>query len=284
MVGEGIETCLAAMQATGNAPGRRFPLGPSVAQSAARCSRRDRARRWRRSRRSGGAGLCATLEARRPTRPDARPPQGMDFNDLLMGRIAEGGDEPDALEPEQLIADAINGAEEITDPLAGLVEKTAVDPGAPLEPEALEALTALKQDNPAAFEAQRAELKKARCRVTALDDAISKENGTPSGRGPTQADILIGLAQTAELFHTSDAPALSTSTSTVIARPGRSALRAFAAGSPGDSQGNRRCAQFGGHAIGAQRNRGEGTFRCAETAGPYPRWWARRPALSRSLR
>ncbi len=112
---------------------------------------------------------------------------------------------PDAVfEPDQLIADAINGAEEITDPLAGLVERTAVDPGAPFRPEALEALTALKQDNPAAFEAQRAELKKARCRVTALDDAISKENGTPSGRGPTQADILIGLTQTAELFHTSD--------------------------------------------------------------------------------
>ena len=40
--------------------------------------------------------------------------------------------------------------------------------------------------------------------MTALDDAIAEENGDTGGRGPTQADILIGLAQTAELFHTPD--------------------------------------------------------------------------------
>ena len=71
-------------------------------------------------------------------------------------------------------------------------------------PEALEALAALKQDNRAAFEALRSQLKKAGCRVTALDDAIAEENGDAGGRGPTQADILIDLAQTAELFHTPD--------------------------------------------------------------------------------
>lgn len=108
------------------------------------------------------------------------------------------------LEPDLLIADAINGAEEVPDPLAGLAEKAAADPGAPFIPEALEALAALKRDNRAAFEALRSQLKKAGCRVTALDDAIAEESGTPSGRGPTQADILIGLAQTAELFHAAD--------------------------------------------------------------------------------
>jgi len=52
---------------------------------------------------------------------------------------------PDAiLEADHLIADAIDGAEEILDPLAGLAEKTAVDPGAPFVPEMLEALAALK--------------------------------------------------------------------------------------------------------------------------------------------
>jgi hypothetical protein len=108
---------------------------------------------------------------------------------------------PDAIvEPDQLIADA----EEIPDPLAGLAEKTAADPGAPFMPEALEALAALNSDNRAAFEALRSQLKKAGCRVTALDDAIAEENGDTGGRGPTQADILIGLAQTAELFHTAD--------------------------------------------------------------------------------
>ena len=112
---------------------------------------------------------------------------------------------PDAiLEPDQLIADAIDAAEEIPDPLAGLAEKTATDPGAPFMPEALEALAALKSDNRAAFEALRSQLKKAGCRVTALDDAIAEESGDAGGRGPTQADILIGLAQTAELFHTAD--------------------------------------------------------------------------------
>jgi hypothetical protein len=106
------------------------------------------------------------------------------------------------IEPENPIADAIDAAEDIRDPLDGLAEKTAADPGAPFSPEALEGLATLKKDNPAAFEALRAQLKKAGCRVTALDDAIAEENGDARGRGPTQADILIELAQSAELFHT----------------------------------------------------------------------------------
>ena len=48
------------------------------------------------------------------------------------------------VEPDQLIADAIDDAEDIPDPLDGLAEKTARDPGAPFMPEALEALAALK--------------------------------------------------------------------------------------------------------------------------------------------
>ncbi len=56
---------------------------------------------------------------------------------------------PDAtVEPDQLIADAIDAAEEMPDPLAGLAEKTAADPGAPFMPEALEALAALKSGQP----------------------------------------------------------------------------------------------------------------------------------------
>lgn len=108
------------------------------------------------------------------------------------------------LEPVHAISAAIDDAEEISDPLDGLAEMTTVDPGAPFMPDVLEALAALKLANRAGFEALRSRLKKAGCRVTALDDAIAEENGTPGGRGPTQADILIGLAQTAELFHTAD--------------------------------------------------------------------------------
>ena len=87
------------------------------------------------------------------------------------------------LEPDQLIADAIYAAEEMPDPLAGLVERTTADPGAPFMAETLEALAALKSDNRAAFEALRSQLKKAGCRVTALDDAIAEESGDAGAAG-----------------------------------------------------------------------------------------------------
>jgi hypothetical protein len=102
------------------------------------------------------------------------------------------------------ISDAIESAEEVRDPLDDLVERTTADPGAAFTPEILERLGALRRDDRAAFEVLRSQLKKAGCRVTALDDAIAEENGEMGGRGPTQADILIELAQTAELFHTPD--------------------------------------------------------------------------------
>lgn len=110
----------------------------------------------------------------------------------------------DFTEDANAILDAIAGAEEVRDPLDGLAERTAADPGAPFIPDALEALVALKKGDRAAFEALRAQLKKAGCRVTALDEAIAEENGTSGGRGPTQADILIDVAQAAEFFHTPD--------------------------------------------------------------------------------
>jgi len=42
------------------------------------------------------------------------------------------------------------------------------------------------------------------CRVTALDEAMAEESGKTGGRGPSQSDILLELAQTAELFHSPD--------------------------------------------------------------------------------
>jgi hypothetical protein len=105
---------------------------------------------------------------------------------------------------EYLIAAAIEGAEEIYNPLDRLAEGAAADPGAPFVPEVLQRLAALKKDDRAAFEALRAQLKNAGCRVTALDEAIAEESGDPGGRRPTQADILIGLAEAAELFHSPD--------------------------------------------------------------------------------
>lgn len=106
------------------------------------------------------------------------------------------------------ILDAIEAAEEIPDPLDGLVEKSAEDPGAAFTPEILERLAALKAEDRAAFEALRARLKKAGCRVAALDEAMAEESGD-GGRGPSQADILIDLAGAAELFHSADGTAFA---------------------------------------------------------------------------
>ena len=105
---------------------------------------------------------------------------------------------------EEIIAETVDGAEEVRDPLEGLVENTRIDPGAPFTPEVLERLAALRRDDRAAFERLRAQLKATPCRVTALDKALAEETGDIGGHGPTQADILIDLAQVAELFHTAD--------------------------------------------------------------------------------
>ena len=113
--------------------------------------------------------------------------------------------------PEGVSADTLRemlndapDAEDIRDPLDGLAERTAIDPGAPFAPDAVERLAVLKTDDRAAFEALRAQLKKAGCRVTELDRAITGDSGGTGGRDPTQSDILIDLAKTAELFHTPD--------------------------------------------------------------------------------
>ena len=47
---------------------------------------------------------------------------------------------------EAMIAAAIGAAEDIRDPLEGLVERTATDPGAPFAPDALARLALLKKD------------------------------------------------------------------------------------------------------------------------------------------
>ena len=87
MVGEGIETCLAAMQATGSPAWaalstsglRSLDLPREVrdvivladGDEAGEAAARDCALRWKRQ------GRRVRI---------ARPPNGMDFNDMLMGR------------------------------------------------------------------------------------------------------------------------------------------------------------------------------------------------------
>lgn len=110
--------------------------------------------------------------------------------------------------PSNLITHTIDAAEEVHDLLDGLVERSTVDPGSAFQPEVLERLATLKKFNRAAFEGLRAQLKRVGCRVKELDEAIAEESGNAigssgsSGRGPTQADILLDLALAAELFHT----------------------------------------------------------------------------------
>lgn len=107
-------------------------------------------------------------------------------------------------ETEKLIAAAIQDAEEMFDPLDGLIEKAAADPGAPFAPEVLACLAELKEKDRAGFEALCARLKQGGVRVTVLDGAIAEESGDAGGRGPTLADILIELSAAAELFHAPD--------------------------------------------------------------------------------
>ena len=107
-------------------------------------------------------------------------------------------------DPKEAVAAAIDAAKDVQDPLDDLVERTRSDPGAPFAPEALEQLVALQNNDLARFETLRAQLKGAGCRVTALDDALSGEDGDKGGGGPKQADVLIALAAEADLFHTAD--------------------------------------------------------------------------------
>ena len=185
---------------------------------------------------------------------------------------------------ENPVATAIGEAEKITDPIDGLIDRVANDPGAPFAPEVLERLSAMKKEDRAAFEALRAKLKKAGCRVTALDEAIMEESGD-GGRGPTQADILIDLAGIAELFHAPDGTAFADldinghrETWPVRTKGFKRWLaRQF-------YEANAWRTEFGGTAIGPERGRGEGAFRRPGTAGLYPRRWDRRKPLSRPRR
>jgi hypothetical protein len=89
-----------------------------------------------------------------------------------------------------------------------LVERVAAgEYGAPLEPETARNLAVLKLNNRAQFETFRGRLRKAGFRVSQLDELIAEINGEPPIGGAHslgQADILVALAEAAELFQTPD--------------------------------------------------------------------------------
>lgn len=110
-----------------------------------------------------------------------------------------GGDNMDV---DPILA-AVQAAEEVRDPLEGLIESVAADPGAAFALEVLDRLSMLRREHRAAFETLRARLKTAGCRVTELDKALAEESGG-RGHAPTRSDILVGLAEGAILFHAPD--------------------------------------------------------------------------------
>ena len=239
LIGEGIETALSGMQMSGHPAWaalstsglRALDLPEDVrdiivladGDDAGEAAALDCGWRWKR-------------EGRRVR--IARPPTREGFQ-----RHADGPRAPHrggrAMNDEHA-KDPFADAEEIHDPLEDLVERTKTDPGAPFAPDVLAALAALKKADRAAFETLRARLKKADCRVTTLDKAIAEASGDKGGRGPTQADILIELARPPNCSIRRTEPALPISTSMAIARPGRSAARASAAGWPAASSRRRR--------------------------------------------
>jgi hypothetical protein len=108
------------------------------------------------------------------------------------------------------VADVADIVDDI-DPLAGLVEKSKTNQGAPFVPETLAAISELKKRDRSAFETLRAQLKRVGVRVAALDDALSEEIGAGGGPGKTQtqADIMLRLMQRLEVFHAADMTAFA---------------------------------------------------------------------------
>ena len=78
------------------------------------------------------------------------------------------------------------------DPLTDLVARTKEDPSAPFAPEVLAALSEMKKSDKRAFESLRAQLKRAGCRISSLEESLSEEIGAgPGAKAQTQADILL---------------------------------------------------------------------------------------------
>lgn len=106
------------------------------------------------------------------------------------------------------VAVAIAEAEEVPDPLEVLAERVPNDPGAPFEPETMEAIVALKKRDRAGYEILRKSLKDAGCRMVGFEEAL-KDSGGGATPEPSQADILTDLADDAELFHSADSTAFA---------------------------------------------------------------------------
>ena len=129
--------------------------------------------------------------------------------DDLHGAAAAAADAPGAAS-----RDGRDGCDDKKQPSLAAGDPSACDalaaaalenPAAPFAPGVINDLATLKRADPFKFETLRTRLKKAGCRVTELSGLIAKAGGERlDGRPPSQADVLVMLAEAAELFHTPD--------------------------------------------------------------------------------
>lgn len=114
-------------------------------------------------------GVTKATEAARAVKAWlAIPPVSGDFNDLA---VVHGGDAVRAA------LDTATRPVHGDDPLADLARRAADDPGAPFERAALDALTRLRDDDPAQWQRLRHDLKDAKVRISDLDRALDKRDG-----------------------------------------------------------------------------------------------------------
>lgn len=119
-------------------------------------------------------------------------PSGWDLADPL----------PEGISNQTLAIMLTEAKPAIIDPLKELVERAKINPGAAFESEVVEALIDLKQKDRSTFETLRGQLKKAGVRVNELEKVMYAESHDGQQSDPSQADILVDLASSVELFHT----------------------------------------------------------------------------------
>lgn len=108
---------------------------------------------------------------------------------------------------EEAVLNATNMAKKTESALFNLLSRVTQDKGEAFKSEVIEALSNLKRTNRADFESMRSKLKEAGVRVSELDKALLEDSDNEIQENPSQADILVDLANNAALFHTPDGTA-----------------------------------------------------------------------------
>jgi hypothetical protein len=196
--GEGVETTVTAMQATGY-PGFAT-LGtsnlkavdpPDGAKDVILLGENDGGKSA-----AAIAKIAPVLKQKGIRVRVAYPPAGYkDFNDMVMGAA-------DRTAAFEAVRKAIEDAQDFVDPDDDLVERAKTDPGAAFESEILEQLAEMRRDNPSRFERLIARLKKeTKCRIGELMTALNR-SGDDEGGQETQASLLVQLAKDqCKFFH-----------------------------------------------------------------------------------